>query len=89
MYRKSLLLSASSRQQRTLGQLVNLMQVDTQKLDMLVNSFHNLWDGLFQICGYMAVLVYYIGPSAFVGMVVMILAMPVQMKIMKAIFGLS
>ena len=56
VYRKSLRLSAAARQQRTLGEMVNYMQIDANKLEMFVPQFHVLWDGLFQITGYMAIL---------------------------------
>ena len=56
MYRKSLRLSAAARQQRTLGEMVNYMQIDANKLEMFVPQIHVLWDGLFQITGYMTLL---------------------------------
>ena len=56
VYRKSLRLSAAARQDRTLGEIVNLMQLDSQKIEGFMNMVHNLWDGLYQICGYLAIL---------------------------------
>ena len=43
-------------------------------------QFHVLWDGAFQITGYMAILIYYIGWPALVGFVFMILAMFPQVR---------
>ena len=58
VYRKSLRLTASARQARTLGEIVNLMQLDSAKIEGFINM--NLWvlvDGLYQIAGYCVILV--------------------------------
>ena len=57
----------AARQDRTLGEIVNLMQLDSQKIEGFMNMVHNLWDGLYQICGYLAILTALIGPAAFAG----------------------
>ena len=82
VFRKSLRLSAASRQQRTLGEMVNLMQLDATKLEMFLTQFHVLWDGLYQIAGYLTVLGMLIGWPTALGVVVMLLSMPMQIKIM-------
>ena len=84
VFGKSLRLSASARQQRTLGEMVNLMQVDATKLEMFTGQFHVLWDGLYQITGYCAMLALLIGWPTALGVIVMILSIPVQLKIMQA-----
>ena len=89
VYHKSLRLSAAARQSKTIGEIVNLMQIDASKIEMFVQQLHVIWDGAFQISGYIALLVLYIGPSAFVGLAVMLLALPVQAKIMKRLFKLN
>lgn len=89
VYDKALRLSAASRQQKSIGQIVNLMQIDASKLEMFVGQLHVFWDGIYQIVGYMALLIHFIGASAIVGLVLMILAMPVQGKIMKRLFKLN
>lgn len=53
VYNKSLRMSSSERQSTTLGELVNLMQVDASKIEMFIPQFHVLWDGILQILGYM------------------------------------
>ena len=63
VYNKSLRLSNAERQLTTLGELVNLMQVDASKIEAFIPNFHVLWDGLFQIAGYMAILYTLIGVS--------------------------
>ncbi len=89
VYQKSLRLSAAARQEKTLGEMVNYMQIDGMKLEMFAPQIHVLWDGIYQIIGYMAVLITYIGPSALVGLVVMVLSMPLQLIIMKRLFGMN
>lgn len=89
VYRKSLRLSAAARQQRTLGEMVNYMQIDANKLEMFVPQVHVLWDGLFQITGYMTLLLMFIGWPALIGLLVMIFSMPIQLMIMKRLFGLN
>ena len=89
VYQKSLRLSAAARQEKTLGEMVNFMQIDGMKLEMFAPQIHVLWDGIYQIVGYMAVLINYIGASALVGLVVMVLSMPLQLIIMKRLFGMN
>jgi len=89
VYNKSLRLSNVERQSTTLGELVNLMQVDASKIELFIPQIHVLWDGMFQIIGYMAILYTLIGPSCFAGLAVMILAGPVQGIVMKRLFGMT
>ena len=84
VFDKSLRLSASARQQRTLGEMVNLMQIDATKLEMFLLQFHVLWDGPVQVAGYIVILFAYIGWPTFIGVVIMVLSLPIQIKIMKA-----
>lgn len=53
VYKKSLRLSASERGTTTLGELLNLMQVDAEKIELFMPQVNVLWDGAFQIIGYM------------------------------------
>ena len=89
VYRKALLLANAARQSTTLGELVNLMQVDATKIEMFVPQCHVLWDGLLQILGYMTILYTLIGWPCFAGLLVMILAGPIQGVIMGKLFGLN
>mmetsp|Transcript_14384 Transcript_14384/g.31487 ORF Transcript_14384/g.31487 Transcript_14384/m.31487 type:complete len:375 (-) Transcript_14384:3214-4338(-) len=89
VYKKALRLSPSDRNGRTLGELINLMQVDASKIEMFVPQMHVLWDGLLQIAGYMSILYGLIGWPCFAGLVIMILAGPVQGSIMGRLFGLN
>ena len=87
VYRKALVLANSARQSTTLGELVNLMQVDATKMEMFVPQCHVLWDGLLQIAGYMTILYTLIGWPCLAGLVVMLAAGPVQGVIMGKLFG--
>ena len=87
VYNKALRLASSERQGTTLGELVNLMQVDSSKIEMFVPQMHVLWDGIVQIVGYMVILYFQIGWPCFAGLVVMLLAGPAQGIIMKRLFA--
>ena len=89
VYNKSLRLSNSERQATTLGELVNLMQVDATKIELFLPQFHVLWDGLVQIAGYITILYFLIGWPCFVGLAVMIAAVPLQGMVMSRLFGLN
>lgn len=89
VYNKALRLTSSERQATTLGELINLMQVDASKIEMFIPQFHTLWDGMFQIIGYMVILYNLIGWPCFAGLGVMIVAGPGQGIIMKRLFGLN
>ena len=65
------------------------MQVDASKIEMFVPQVHVLWDGMFQICGYMTILYTLIGWPCFAGLVIMIFAGPVQGIVMKQLFGIN
>lgn len=89
VYNKALRLANSERQATTLGELVNLMQVDATKIEMFVPQFHVLWDGMLQIFGYMAILYILIGWPCFAGLAVMIAAGPIQGVIMQKLFAMN
>ena len=64
VYRKALRLSPVARQETPTGQIVNLMQLDTNRLDMFMMQLHVLWDGAYQILTNLVLLGIYIGVSA-------------------------
>ena len=65
------------------------MQIDASKIEMFIPQFHVLWDGIFQVVGYMAILYTLIGWPCFAGLVIMIVASPVQGIVMKRLFALN
>lgn len=78
VYRKSLRLSPASRNFKTQGEIVNMQSNDSQRLMDVCPNFHLIWSSPLQITLALVLLVYTLGPSAFVGMGVMILLIPVQ-----------
>ena len=87
VYRKSLRLASSASQETTLGEIVNLMQVDATKVEMFILQLHTLWDGLFQIAGYMTILGTLLGWPCLVGLLIIIFAIPVLGKISGKMFA--
>jgi len=80
IYRKALRLSPAARQGTSVGKIVNLMQVDAEKLDTVMLQIHVIWDGIYQLLGYMGLLVFYIGwgPSM-VGLSVCVFLVPLNL----------
>ena len=73
----------------TTGELINLMQVDATKIEMFIPQCHVMWDGLFQILGYMTILYTLIGWPCFAGLAIMICAGPIQGIVMGKLFALN
>ncbi|CAM9778905.1 unnamed protein product, partial [Ectocarpus fasciculatus] len=79
VYRKSLRLSPSARQNATVGEIVNYMQIDAGRLENLAGSVHTIWDSIFQqMTGYTVLLLLCLGPSVLAGIGVMILLIPLN-----------
>jgi len=87
IYRKSLRLASSEQQKTTLGEIVNLMQVDAAKIEAFMIQIHVLWDGLFQIVGYMAILGNLLGWTCIIGMLLIMSSIPMMGKITGKMFG--
>jgi hypothetical protein len=56
LFRKNLSLSQTSRSKFSSGSIINLMSVDTTRLQDLTTYLHTVWSGVFQIVGYVCVL---------------------------------
>ena len=83
VYRKALRLSHASRSHKSLGELVNLMSVDVQRMTDLVPYLHNLmWSSPLQILISMVLLYRLVGVASLVGLIVMIAVMPVNAAIL-------
>jgi len=89
VYRKSLRLASAEQQKTTLGEMVNLMQVDAAKIEAFMLMLHTLWDGLFQIAGYMVILGTLLGWTCIIGLIVIMMAIPAMGKITGRMFGLN
>lgn len=75
---QSLRLSGQARQDKTVGEIVNLMSVDAQRLLELMTYVHILWSGPFQIALALVFLWFTVGPSIFAGFGLMVLLIPVN-----------
>lgn len=49
VYRKALRMSPVARQESPVGQIVNLMQLDAQRIDTLMMQLHVSWDAWYQV----------------------------------------
>ena len=78
IYKKALKLSNASRQRNTVGEIVNHMSVDAQRLMDLMGYLHILWSGPMQIALALYFLYQEMGPSIFAGLAVMVLMIPVN-----------
>ncbi|KAI9470014.1 MAG: multi drug resistance-associated protein MRP [Benjaminiella poitrasii] len=83
IYQKTLILSNASRQQSTVGEIVNRMSVDAQRLMDLCTNFHIGWSGPFQIVIALYLLRMTMGPSIWAGVAILLLAVPINMLIAK------
>ncbi|KAI9363460.1 hypothetical protein DFJ73DRAFT_811265 [Zopfochytrium polystomum] len=78
VYQKALRLSNSARQNKTLGEIVNLMAVDAGRIGDMTQYLHIIWSGPFQISMAIYFLYQTLGPAIFAGVAVMILMIPVN-----------
>lgn len=94
VYRKALVLSGSSRQQSTSGEIVNLMAVDSQRFQELSLYVNLIWSAPVQILLAIVLLYRELGWSIFAGVICMCLFLPAnaylanrikltQIKVMK------
>eukprot|EP00177_Eucheuma_denticulatum_P007234 GFKZ01013162.1.p1 GENE.GFKZ01013162.1~~GFKZ01013162.1.p1 ORF type:complete len:1384 (+),score=212.46 GFKZ01013162.1:285-4436(+) len=88
IYDKSLRMSPSARASSSLGEIVNLMQLDTQRIGDFFQFVHNLWAAPAQIIISVALLFEFIGVSAVIGLLVTLATLPAQTLLMKAMLKL-
>lgn len=78
IYQKSLVLSTEDRGKKTTGDIVNLMSVDTQRLQDLCQYGQTLWSGPFQIFLCLASLHNLLGNSMWAGVAIMLIMIPIN-----------
>lgn len=88
IYDKSLRMSPSARASSSLGEIVNLMQLDTQRIGDFFQFSNNLWAAPVQIIITVALLYNFIGVSAIIGLVVTLATLPAQSKLMSSMIKL-
>lgn len=83
IYQKALCLKNSERKSTTVGEIVNLMAVDTERIRDLLTWFNLLWSSPLQI----SIAIYYIyrelGVAAFAGLAIMLCIIPINGWIAK------
>ncbi|XP_074036471.1 multidrug resistance-associated protein 1-like [Leptinotarsa decemlineata] len=78
IYKKALRVSNSARKERTVGEIVNLMAVDTQKFMELMPYLNMIWSAPLQTCLSLYFLWKELGPSVLAGLAVMIILIPLN-----------
>ncbi|XP_035225144.1 multidrug resistance-associated protein 1-like [Stegodyphus dumicola] len=78
IYKKSLILSSSAKKESTIGEIVNLMSVDSQRFMDLMPYLNMVWSAPLQIIVSLALLWNVLGPSALAGLLVMVVLMPLN-----------
>ncbi|KAI8870282.1 hypothetical protein GQ42DRAFT_162835 [Ramicandelaber brevisporus] len=78
VYQKSLKLSSAARQTSTVGEIVNLMSVDSSRIADFLMYGHILWSGPFQIILSLYFLHQTLGWSIYAGVAIMIISVPIN-----------
>ncbi|XP_068606933.1 multidrug resistance-associated protein 1-like [Brachionichthys hirsutus] len=83
VYRKSLVINSAARRTCTVGEIVNLVSADTQKLMDFVVYFNAVWLAPIEIALCLFFLWQHLGPSALAGIATVILVFPLNGFIAK------
>ncbi|XP_076020047.1 multidrug resistance-associated protein 1-like [Genypterus blacodes] len=83
IYRKCLLMSSSARREVTMGEIINLVSADTQKLMDFVVYFNSVWAAPIEIAVCFYFLWQRLGPSALAGITAVLLIFPLNAVIAK------
>uniref|UniRef100_A0A671V7K3 ABC-type glutathione-S-conjugate transporter n=1 Tax=Sparus aurata TaxID=8175 RepID=A0A671V7K3_SPAAU len=83
VYRKSLVINSAARRTCTVGEIVNLVSADTQKLMDFVVYFNAVWLAPIEIALCLFFLWQHLGPSALAGIATVILIFPLNGIIAK------
>ena len=78
IFRKSFKLSSKSRKERTIGESVNLIQIDSQRLQDVIQDLNLLWSSPLTIVLSIYFLWGILGPSCLAGLTVMVLLIPIN-----------
>lgn len=78
IYKKSLVISNNARKESTVGEIVNLMSIDTNRFGDVGNTINILWSAPLQICLSVYFLWQELGPSVLAGLAVMVLLFPIN-----------
>lgn len=89
VFAKSLLISAGVLGRRTVGEISNLMSVDSTRLQSLTPYLHAIWYSFLQIALALYFLWGQVGPSCLGGISIIILVIPVTKKVSKYLGGIQ
>lgn len=78
VFRKSLYLSHKGRSAFSSGRIVNMMSSDSETLQQVCQSLHNLWSAPLRIVVAMCMLYRQLGISSLLGLLVLVLMIPIQ-----------
>lgn len=81
IYQKSLNLSIEAKSSKSTGDIVNLMSVDTQRLQDLCQNLQLIWSGPFQIILCLISLHGLLGNSMWIGVAILIITVPLNTKV--------
>lgn len=85
IYKKSLLLSSTARKESTVGEIVNLMSVDSQRFMDLMAYLNMIWSAPLQIALSLILLYQQLKASVFAGLAVMIMIIPFNLLLTSKI----
>ncbi|XP_046664343.1 multidrug resistance-associated protein 1-like [Homalodisca vitripennis] len=85
IYKKALRISNSARKLSTVGEVVNLMAVDAQRITEFLPFSHLLWSSQLTIIAAVYFLWQLLGPAALAGLAVMIVLIPINTLIAKKV----
>ncbi|ORY47490.1 P-loop containing nucleoside triphosphate hydrolase protein [Rhizoclosmatium globosum] len=88
VYRKSLRLSGAARQEFNAGRITNIISTDLVRLDLFMVFFHLAWSYMLQTTYVIALLLWVLGPSSLAGISMLLITVPLQMFIIKALVAL-
>lgn len=89
IFRKSLVLSSEARATRTTGDTVNLMSIDTQRLQDVCSNGNMIWSGPFQITLCLVSLYQLMGPTMWVGVFILLILIPINSYLAQIQKGLQ
>lgn len=85
IYRKSLKISGSSRKDNTVGEIVNLMSVDTQNFVDILTYLNLIWSAPYQIIVSLCLLWQTLGVSVIAGVTMLIILIPINTFIINRV----
>ena len=83
IYKHALKMTHAAKQTRSIGEIVNHMATDTEKIQNQTMTLHNLWSSPFRLIIGLTLLILEVGYAGLVGFALIILAMPLQIYIVK------